>query len=252
MYVALGYISGNSSKRTTPTKADKKTRRALFPGINRTDYNDVVIIIVTCCYRLNSVRTDLWLQFGQPERGVLLVLGAKRAARAASGYLALGRVQWVVGIQHADNAARSAPRARRAALGRRVVERAVAPRFQLAEVVQREHGRKWHRVLGVVADHHGRRAELPGAGQPVAIDTGTAVHDHRAAAAAERPEQRRVQVVPGREVLVVGRLVALVQAVAFPARAAAAATTSSALALPAYRAGPRLASFPLHFGPAHL
>lgn len=196
------------------------------------------------------MRTDLWLRLGQPERGVLLVLGAERAARAAPGYLALGSVQRVVGVQHADDAARGAPRARRAALGRRVVERAVAapPRLQLAEVVQREHGRKGHRVLGVVADHHGRRAELPGAGRPVAVDAGTAVH-HHGAAAAERPEQRRVQVVPGPEVLVVCRLVALVQAVPFPARAAAAA---AAQARPTHRAGPRLAPFPLHLGPAHL
>jgi len=61
--------------------------------------------------------TDLRFQLGQPERGVVLVLAAERAACAASGYLALGRVQRIVGVQHADDAAGGAPRARRAAVG---------------------------------------------------------------------------------------------------------------------------------------
>lgn len=164
-------------------------------------------------------------------------------------------MQRIVGVQHADDAARGTPRARRAAIGRRVVERAVrTSRFQLAEVVQREHGRVGHRALGVVADHHGRGAELPRARNVAAVHVaaGTPVQHHGAAVviAAVRPEQRGM--VPGREVVV-----ALVQAVSLPARAAADANADAAAAdyvaaVAANGTRPRLAPFPLHLGPAHL
>lgn len=171
-------------------------------------------------------------------------------------------MQRIVGVQHADDAARGAPRARRTAVGRRVVEPAVAgrrPVLELAEVVQREHGRKGHRVLGVVADHHGRRPELP-----AAVDRGRAVGwiapvEHHGAGVttrvtAERPVQRRVVLQPGAEVsvqvmvvMVARRLVALVQAVALAARAA----RPVARALPAHRPRPRFAPLSLHLGLAH-
>lgn len=210
--------------------------------------------------------TDLWLQFGRPELVVLVFFAT--AARTAPGYPALGRVQGIVGVQHADDAARGAPGARGTAVGRRIVEPAVGSGFQLVQVVQGEHGRKGHRVLGMVADHHGRGPELPCAGHVAAL--GTAVqHDHAAdhvtdtdtavaAICAERPVQGGMMVVvrpDHREILVmipvivVGRLVALVEAVALPARAH---TVPGVRPLPAHRSGPRLAPFPFHLGPADL
>lgn len=177
-------------------------------------------------------------------------------------------MQGIVGIQHADDAARGAPSARGTAVGRRIVEPTVGPGFQLVQVVQGEHGRKGHRVFGMVADHHGRGPELSGAGHVATLDT--AVQDDHAAdhvadtdpavaaIRAERPVQGRMMVVvrPGhREILVmiavivVGRLVALVKAVALTARAH---PVPGVRALPAHRSGPRLAPFPFHLGPADL
>jgi len=216
---------------------------------------------------LDIINTDLWLRFRLAEllrgRCSVVILGAaERAARAASGYLALGRVQRIFRVQHADDTPRGAPSARRAAIGRRVVEPAIGgrPVLELAEVVKREHGRKGHRVLGVVADHYGRGPKLPATS---AVDRGFAVrrtaavvHHHAAhvaaRVAAERPVQRRVVVQPATElpvlVMVVSRLVALVQAVTL----AAQASRPVALALPTHRPRPRLATLSLHLGFAHL
>jgi len=172
-------------------------------------------------------------------------------------------VQRIVCVQHADDTARGAPRARRTAIGRRVVEPAIGgrPVLELAEVVKREHGRKGHGVLGVVADHHGRGPELTATRavyRCLAVRcTATVVHHHAARfaaarVAAERPVQRRMVVQPAPElpllvVMVVRRLVALVQAVALAARTA----RPVALALPAHWPRPRLAPLSLHLGLAH-
>lgn len=177
-------------------------------------------------------------------------------------------MQRIIGVQHADDAARGAPRARHAAVRRRIVEAAVArgrPVLEFAEIVQREHGRKGHRVLGVVADHHGRGPELPSG---TAVDGGRAVgrivpvEHHRSGVAvrvvAERPVQRRLVEQPALEVsllevvvvvvVVACRLVALVQAVALATRAA----RPVAGPLPAHRSRPRLAPFSFHLGLADL
>lgn len=138
--------------------------------------------------------------------------------------------------------------------------------LQFVQIVQREHGREGNRVLGMVADDHGRRPELPSAGRAA----GTVDHHDGTrfgvGVAAVRPEQPRVvgvmvavmvatvpELVPHRKVLVMRRLVALVEAVALAARAAAvAAPAACRTLLPAHRARPRLAPFPFHLGPAHL
>lgn len=135
----------------------------------------------------------------------------------------------------------------------------------------------------MVADYHGRRAELPGrAGRTRCVQ-----HDRGATVgvAAERPKQRVVAIViviavvvvtvfvlvvvvvpivmvmvvvvlvvvmsvvqSGCELRQVRRFVALVQAVTLPA---ARAPSGRASTLPAHRTRPRLASLSLHFGLAH-
>jgi len=112
----------------------------------------------------------------------------------------------------------------------------------------------------VVADHHGRGPELTATRAVYRCltvrRTATVVHQHAARVAArvaaEGPVQRRVVVQPAPElsvlVMVVSRLIALVQAVALPARTA----HPVALALSTHWPSPRLAPLSLNLGLAYL